>query len=126
MVTLDVDGVEVLEVYYEDKKRAVIECLKSGRGFTIKELRACAGRSVPVSDKVVSRIVRELELEGVVVKVYKWWFHVESLLGGARGEAPSNPPVAVPSAGLRALTTARHAGREMPIGPARRGTAPGI
>jgi len=121
-----VDGVEVLEVYYEDKVRAVVECLKSGRGFTIKELKACASRSVSVSDKVVSRIVRELELAGAVVKVYKRWFHVESLLGGARGAPPSQPPVAVPSAGLRSSASARYAGRAPPTGLARRGTAPGI
>jgi len=104
LLDVDVDGVEVQAVYvvrYEDKVEAVVECLKSGRGFTIRELRGCAGRHVAVSEKVISRILRELETAGVAVKVYKRWYYAGSLGAGLEAGTAPTPSLASTRGGIR-------------------------
>jgi len=76
-IKLILDEIEVSIVNYEDKKRAVINCLKTGRGFSIRELRKCANREVAVSEKTVSKILHELERLGVVVNASKKWYLVD-------------------------------------------------
>lgn len=76
-IKLILDEIEVSIVNYEDKKRAVINCLKTGKGFSIRELRKCANKEVAVSEKTVSKILHELERMGVVINTSKKWYLVD-------------------------------------------------
>jgi hypothetical protein len=66
--------IEIDVASYEDKVRAVLKCLMTGRGFSIRELRKCANRNFAVSEKTVSKILKELHRMGVVVNMSKRWF----------------------------------------------------
>jgi len=61
-------------VYYQDKKQAIIDCLKTGKGFSIRELRVCVSNKIAVSEKIVSKILHELEKDGTVIKISKRWY----------------------------------------------------
>jgi len=70
---------EVVIVDKPDKKKAVMECLKTGRLFTIRELRKCASKRMPVSEKIVSEILLELYQRGEVVNYKKRWLYAPAL-----------------------------------------------
>lgn len=64
-------GFVVESVSVEDKVAAVLLCFSSGGGFTVREVRRCAGGFVSVGDKMAGRIVRFLSEVGLV------WFDRE-------------------------------------------------
>lgn len=72
------ETINISVVDYDDKVRAVIECfLSSKRYFTIRELRKCANVKVSVSEKTISKILKDLYINKAVAYRYKKWYLVD-------------------------------------------------
>lgn len=71
--SLIIDNISVTLVDNGDKVQAVLRCLLTGNSYSIRELRSCANRIFSVSEKTVSRILKQLKQEGVVDYISKKW-----------------------------------------------------
>ena len=68
-----IENISVTLVDNDDKVQAVLKCLLTGNSFSIRELRSCANKIFSVSEKTVSKILKQLREEGIVDYISKKW-----------------------------------------------------